>query len=75
MHSQLCYLLQICVPGTKLAIYSAAAAAWNAVYHSQKKRGSINLPNAKEVTSHILMDRRSGASAVRLTMLTLYGYT
>lgn len=36
MHSQLCYLLQICVRWTKLAIYSKVTAGSNSVHLIKK---------------------------------------
>lgn len=57
MHSQLCYLLQICVRWTKLAIYSRVTAASNIV-HLIKKEGHYKKEKA-QLTSKMLKREES----------------
>lgn len=56
MPSQLCYLLQICVRWTKLAIYSRVTAGSNIV-HLIKKEGHYKKEKA-QLTSKMLKNRR-----------------
>lgn len=55
--SQLCYLLQICVRWTKLAIYSRVTAGSNIV-HLNKKEGHYKTEKA-QLTSKMLKTEES----------------
>lgn len=53
MHSQLCYLLQICVRWTKLAIYSRVTAGSDIVYLIKKKeKAQLTCKMLKTEESH-----------------------
>ena len=56
MHSQLCYLLQICVQWTKLAIYSRVTAGFNIVHIITKKDITKEKP---QLTSELLKTEQS----------------
>lgn len=58
MHPQLCYLLQICVRWTKLAIYSRVTAGSNIVHlikkegHYKKEKAQLTFKMLKKEESH-----------------------
>lgn len=58
MHPQLCYLLQICVRWTKLAIYSRVTAGSNIVHlfkkegHYKKEKTQLTSKMLKREESH-----------------------
>lgn len=59
MHSQLCYLLQICILRTKLAIYSRVTAGSNTVHlikkgHYKREKAQLTSKMLKTKESHSL---------------------